>query len=321
MSGIAKAGRNWHKLQEIAFFDLIIENKPIGGFHDGKMANKLEVVWEPVVAAFKLAMPPLVPLIKEALKADKSTAGIRVDFDETACRTKWTTWLTKYKEVKDKHGVTDYIGRGETGKAGTGRPCRDDSEKMALCTEDWHLFLRFHVQFGGKARLSNQKVVDNLDTPGKPKLDRPTPIKPKASKSAAKTRRALFIPTTNSPISDPNDASDSDDYRKPKRARKFTQYNMETIKKVVETKMDAKKDGPSEMEEYKVIAEKERQTIQEYGERSERTEIARIASEDRNQRLARVAALRSDFQKEGMTIAEAQKAAIQLDNDLQRDLV
>ena len=61
MSAIGKAGCTWHKLQEIAFFDLVIENKPIGGFHDGKMANKVEVVWEPVEVTLKLAMPPLIP--------------------------------------------------------------------------------------------------------------------------------------------------------------------------------------------------------------------------------------------------------------------
>ena len=317
MSAIAKAGRNWHKLQEIAFFDLVIENKPIGGFHDGKMANKLEVVWEPVVAAFKLAMPALVPSIKQALKDEKSTSGIRVEFDETACRTKWTTWLTKYKEVKDRHGVTDYIGRGETGKAGKGVPGRDDSDKIEACVEEWHLFRRFHVEFGGKARLANQRVVDNLDTPGKPKLDRPTPIKPKAGR----TRRALFVPTTNTPVSDPNDGTDSDDYKKPKRPRKFTEYNIDNIKKIVGAKMDAKKDGPSEMDQYMEIAAKERQTIQEHGERAERTEKAKIASSERMERLSRVAALRSDFMKEGMTIAQAQKAAIAMDNELQQDLL
>ena len=64
MSNIAKAGRYWHKLQVIAFFNLMIENKSKSGFHDGKMANNLEAVWEPVVVALKLAMQSLVPMIK-----------------------------------------------------------------------------------------------------------------------------------------------------------------------------------------------------------------------------------------------------------------
>ena len=40
-------------------------------------------------------------MIKQALKAGKSSAGIRVDVDEAAFRPKWTTWLKKHEEVKD----------------------------------------------------------------------------------------------------------------------------------------------------------------------------------------------------------------------------
>ena len=69
-----------------------------------------------------------------------------------------------------------------------------------------------------------------------------------------------------------------------------------------------------------MIASKERQTIKEHGKRDERTEHARIASRERMQRLSRVASLRSDFMRLGMSIAEAKKAAIAMDNNLQWEL-
>ena len=48
------------------------------------MANKLEAVWEPIVAALKLTMPHLVPMITLALKAEKSSARVREEFNQTA---------------------------------------------------------------------------------------------------------------------------------------------------------------------------------------------------------------------------------------------
>ena len=62
-------------------------------------------------------MPPLLPMIKLVLKAEKSSAGTRVESVETACGPKWTTWLIKYKDVTDKHAVMDCIGCGETDKS------------------------------------------------------------------------------------------------------------------------------------------------------------------------------------------------------------
>ena len=49
MESTSKAGRSWYKLQEIALFSLMIQNKRIGGSWDGERANKVKYVWEPVL--------------------------------------------------------------------------------------------------------------------------------------------------------------------------------------------------------------------------------------------------------------------------------
>ena len=304
MAGTSKAVRTWHKLQEIALFDLIIKSRPIDGSWDGKRADEIEVAWEPIVEQFNLEMPPLVENIKALLALRHNSEGVRLAFDEEACRTMWRTWVTKYKKYK-----VFGIGAGETGKVGGGMPGRDQAKTTDNITNVYfHLFSRFLVEFDSVARKASHALVDSLDMPGKPKaVQRSSPVIPKVSK----LRR-----------DGSGDDSDLPDPRPSKRAKKFTQHDMEAITNMVEKQMNAAyQQGKEYMAEYREISAQVRIAITEDGKRATLAEATKLASEERLERLRRVASLRSDFIREGYTIAAAQKAAIDMDNELQIALV
>ena len=82
-------GCTWHPLQEIALYDSIVKNKPVGGQHDGKMQKKVEVAWTPSVQALQEAMLALLPLVHAAVKASKSSARPREKYNKDWCQQKW----------------------------------------------------------------------------------------------------------------------------------------------------------------------------------------------------------------------------------------
>ena len=303
-------GRNWHALQEIALYDLIVKNKPVGGTHDGKMSKKVEVVWSPIVKALQEAMPALLPEVHAAVKASKSRTKIREHFDEECCRQKWKRWLTQYKEIKDENGISDFIGRGETGKAGTDNSKRDDSEKIAAGVVTWHLFARFHVDFGSKARFTTQGVVDNLSTPGKPSaIDRPEIQNPKLTK----TRVSEDV------ISVDEEDAETTPARKVLPKRKFSARQMELVADIAKSKMS----NDNEMEDYKEVARLDREAITAYGRERDIAKALEAQRERdflyKRERLQRLERLRNQLLEEGHCMLDACDMARKIEKKYHED--
>jgi hypothetical protein len=307
-----KKGRNWHDIQEQCLLEKIISDPkymPIGGSLDGQMANKCDMLFEPLATWLtEETEKSLAARIKEVNKR----FNVRMEFTAQAVQSKWSDWQGKYRVLKSKHDVSDYIKVGSTGKAASEDQTADRSANPSIenATKEWKLFRIFHCAFGDKARFCTNKTTDSL-TPAKTTNETlgagPAPAEDIAlTKKRKAVATKLFKEDDEDFVEAPSDGSASPQTVR-KRARRFTPTQMNAV---LATVKDKQSNGSVDVQKLVDEEEKNRIALQEYGREKNKAAADRDA-------LTRIAEMRKELMANGLSVAEAQAAALAAERELQ----